>query len=78
VSPPPAGSGTGSGSGTGKGGTGTSTSLADALKRAQQAYDDGQKALRASDWQKYGEAQKRLAAALKDAQALEKGAKQGQ
>jgi uncharacterized membrane protein (UPF0182 family) len=54
--PPPAGAG---------------ASLKDALNRAQQAYDDGQRALRAGDWVKYGEAQQRLATALKDARAAE-------
>ncbi len=62
--PPPTASGPGTGD----------SSLADALDRAQQAYEDGQKALKQGDFQKYGEAQKRLEAALKDAQALEKGA----
>jgi hypothetical protein len=62
----------------GSGGTGTgSSSLQDALNRAQKAYDDGQAALRAGDWQKYGDAQQRLATALKDAQAAEKAEKQG-
>jgi uncharacterized protein len=71
----------GGGGGGGSGGSGTagrppahaSPSLKDALARAQQAYDDGQQALKDGDWQKYGAAQKRLAAALKDAQAAEKG-----
>jgi uncharacterized membrane protein (UPF0182 family) len=48
--------------------------LTQALTDAQKAYDDGQKALQKGDWQAYGEAQKRLAAALKQAQAAEKSA----
>ncbi|MFC4032538.1 UPF0182 family protein [Streptomyces polygonati] len=51
---------------------GASGALQDALDRAQQAYDDGQSALKAGDWGKYGDAQKRLAAALKDARAAER------
>ncbi|MEV6011563.1 UPF0182 family protein [Streptomyces sp. NPDC051976] len=49
--------------------------LQQALADAQKAYDDGQAALKASDWVKYGEAQKRLADALKAAQDAEKGTK---
>lgn len=54
---------------------GDDSAVQDALTRAQQAYDDGQAALKAGDWDKYGEAQKRLAAALKDAQDAERAAK---
>ncbi|WNI17905.1 UPF0182 family membrane protein [Actinacidiphila sp. ITFR-21] len=57
-SPPPSSAGSGS-------------ALRDALSRAQQAYDDGQRALKDGDWATYGEAQKRLAAALEDAQEAE-------
>lgn len=48
------------------GGGGTTDSLAAAIARAQAAYDDGQKALKAGDFTAYGEAQKRLEAALTD------------
>jgi uncharacterized membrane protein (UPF0182 family) len=51
--------------------------LQQALADAQKAYDDGQAALKASDWVKYGEAQKRLADALKQAQDAEKGTSKG-
>ncbi len=45
--------------------------LAAALDDAQKAYNDGQTALRAGDFAAYGEAQKRLEAALDRAQAAE-------
>ncbi len=45
--------------------------LAAALDDAQKAYNDGQTALRAGDFAAYGEAQKRLEAALERAQAAE-------
>ncbi len=41
-----------------------------ALARAQKAYNDGQAALRTNDFAAYGEAQKRLAAAIADAQKI--------
>lgn len=49
------------------------TDLASAYANAQKAYDEGQTALKAGDFAAYGEANKRLAEALKDIQsALEK------
>jgi uncharacterized membrane protein (UPF0182 family) len=76
---PPVDTGTGGSGGTGGTTTkppppssGASSGLQDALNRAQQAYDDGQAALKVGDWAKYGDAQERLAAALKDAQAAER------
>ncbi|HEY5836095.1 UPF0182 family protein [Streptomyces sp.] len=82
AAPPTGGSDGGSGSGAGSdggGGTGVeppagTPTLQQALDAAQKAYDDGQAALKRNDWAEYGEAQKRLAAALKDAQAAEKAA----
>ncbi|MBY8876940.1 UPF0182 family membrane protein [Actinacidiphila acidipaludis] len=53
---------------------GSTSDLQKALADAQQAYDDGQKAMQKGDWSAYGDAQKRLADALKRAQAAEKGA----
>ena len=44
--------------------------LAEALTEIQDAYTAGQEALKASDFAAYGEAQKRLDAAIKRAQAL--------
>jgi uncharacterized membrane protein (UPF0182 family) len=57
--------------------TGTTTppanaTVTQALADAQKAYDAGQKALKAGDWTAYGQAQKDLAAALKQAQAAAK------
>ncbi|MEY4323784.1 MAG: hypothetical protein RL410_1565 [Actinomycetota bacterium] len=50
--------------------TGTAAEkLAKALSAAQKAYDDGQAALKQGDFSAYGAAQKRLAAAIKQAQA---------
>ncbi|MET8144616.1 UPF0182 family protein [Sphaerisporangium sp. NPDC005288] len=49
------------------------TDLATAYNNAQKAYDDGQKAIKSGDFAAYGEAQKRLADALKQLQsALDK------
>jgi uncharacterized protein len=45
---------------------GVTTDLAKAFANAQKAYDDGQKAIKSGDFAGYGEAQKRLAQALKD------------
>ncbi|MCL2551009.1 MAG: UPF0182 family protein [Actinomycetia bacterium] len=72
---PPADSGSTGGSGAkppSTGGTGT-PELQKALADAQQAYDDSQTAMQHGDWTAYGAAQKRLADALKRAQAAEKG-----
>lgn len=41
-----------------------------ALAKAQKAYSDGQAALRNNDWAAYGEAQKRLSAAIAEAQKI--------
>ncbi|MET9223157.1 UPF0182 family protein [Streptomyces sp. NPDC088197] len=49
--------------------------LEQALTDAQKAYDDGQAALKKGDWQAYGEAQKKLSEALKQAREAEKAAK---
>jgi uncharacterized membrane protein (UPF0182 family) len=49
-------------------------SLRQALTDAQEAYDDGQAAMKKGDWGAYGDAQRRLASALKQAQAAEKAA----
>ena len=38
-----------------------------AVKDAQKAFDDGQKALAKGDWKAYGDAQKALQAALQQA-----------
>ena len=46
------------------------TDLDKALADAQKAYDDGVTALKNNDFQAYGEAQKRLADAIKRAQSL--------
>jgi uncharacterized membrane protein (UPF0182 family) len=46
--------------------------LAAAIAAAQQAYADGQEALQAGDFAKYGEAQKRLATALERAAAAQR------
>ncbi|MFG1809388.1 UPF0182 family protein [Streptomyces sp. NPDC049040] len=43
--------------------------LQQALADAQKAYDDGQVAMKKSDWDAYGDAQRRLGNALKRAQA---------
>lgn len=45
--------------------------LKDALERANQAIQDGQKALAANDWAAYGESQQRLQSAIEDALAAE-------
>ncbi len=52
-------------------------SVQDALTRAQQAYEAGQKALQKGDWKAYGEDQKKLGDALKDAQEAEHRAGKG-
>jgi hypothetical protein len=41
-----------------------------ALARAQKAYNEGQAALRTNDWAAYGTAQKKLAAAIAEAQRI--------
>ncbi|WP_202239058.1 UPF0182 family protein [Actinacidiphila reveromycinica] len=46
-----------------------------ALTKAQKAYDDARSAMRKGDWTAYGEAQKRLGKALKEAERAEKAAK---
>jgi uncharacterized membrane protein (UPF0182 family) len=49
-----------------------------ALSDAQKAYEDGEKARVSGDWGAYGEAQKKLKAALdRAAKASEKGGKPG-
>ncbi|TKA10640.1 UPF0182 family membrane protein [Actinacidiphila oryziradicis] len=48
------------------------STVTQALADAQKAYDAGQKALKAGDWTAYGQAQRDLAAALKQAQAAAK------
>ncbi|MGW1891236.1 UPF0182 family membrane protein [Streptomyces sp. NPDC002004] len=65
----------------GGGGGDQNPTVKQALADAQKAFDDGQAALKENDWKAYGEAQDRLAAALKraaDAQAqAEKAAGNG-
>jgi uncharacterized membrane protein (UPF0182 family) len=51
--------------------TDPATALAIALAQAQEAYNDGQRALARGDFAAYGEAQERLKAALDDAAAAE-------
>jgi uncharacterized membrane protein (UPF0182 family) len=74
--PPPADTSPGSGGTAAKpppsGGTGADD-LRNALNDAQKAYDDGQAAMKRGDWKAYGDAQSRLADALKRAQEAEKG-----
>lgn len=56
-----------------KGGTGdVQTQLAEAVKDAQEAYTDGQEALKNGDFATYGEAQERLKAALDKVARLQK------
>jgi len=57
------------GGGTGTGGTATTPALKAALVDAQKAFTDGQEALKKGDFAAYGEAQKRLQAAIADAVA---------
>jgi hypothetical protein len=45
-----------------------------ALDDAQKAYDDAQAALKKGDWTAYGDAQDRLADALRQAREAQKGA----
>ncbi|SCK12618.1 hypothetical protein H181DRAFT_00759 [Streptomyces sp. WMMB 714] len=47
----------------------------EALEKAQEAYDDGQRALEKGDWKEYGKAQDDLEAALEDARDAEEEAK---
>ncbi len=47
----------------------------EALKKAQEAYDDGQSALEKGDWKEYGKAQDDLESALEDARDAEEEAK---
>ncbi|RCG29528.1 UPF0182 family protein [Sphaerisporangium album] len=49
--------------------TGVPTDLTKAFDNAQKAYDDGQAAIKSGDFAAYGEAQKRLAQALKELEA---------
>ena len=65
TTPPPAGGGTGSG------GTTTDPALKAALAEAQKAFADGQEALKKGDFTAYGEAQKRLQAAIARAVAAQ-------
>jgi hypothetical protein len=77
-SPPPAD--TGSSGGTAKPpppGSAANPALQLALQQAQQAYEDGQAALTKGDWTAYGDAQRRLGAALKQAEQAEKSTKKG-
>jgi uncharacterized membrane protein (UPF0182 family) len=57
--------------GTGTGGTASSPALKAALAQVQKAFSDGQAALKTGDFAAYGEAQKRLQAAIADAVAAE-------
>jgi len=57
--------------GTGTGGTVSTPALKAALAAAQKAFSDGQNALKNGDFTAYGEAQKRLQAAIADAVAAE-------
>jgi uncharacterized membrane protein (UPF0182 family) len=73
-----AGADTGEDDGNTNGGTTTppptggngSAALAAAVAKAQTAYDDGQKALKAGDFAAYGQAQKRLSDALAEIERL--------
>ncbi|WP_189037488.1 UPF0182 family membrane protein [Streptomyces daqingensis] len=47
----------------------------EALEKAQEAYDDGQRALEKGDWKEYGKAQDDLESALEDARDAEEEAK---
>ncbi len=49
--------------------TGVTPDLTSAINNAQKAYDDGQEAIKKGDFAAYGEAQKRLAEALKELEA---------
>jgi len=72
---PPTGGGTGGGTSPTPSPTPTGSveaQLAVALTEAQSAYDDGQEALKSSDFTAYGVAQKKLAAALARAESLAK------
>ncbi len=61
---------TGSGSGSGSGSSGADTSaLAQAIQDIQDAYDEGQAALKKGDFAAYGEAQKKLQEAIERAEA---------
>jgi uncharacterized protein len=55
--------------GKGTGGTATSPALKAALEDAQKAFTDGQEALKRGDFAAYGQAQKRLQAAIAEAVA---------
>jgi uncharacterized membrane protein (UPF0182 family) len=71
-------SGSSNGSGGDKSGdakTDRSPSLNKALKDAKQAMEDSDAAMKAGDWAKYGQAQKRLQAAIDAAQKAEAEAK---
>ena len=57
--------------GTGAGGTAAGPALKAALAEVQKAFSDGQLALKKGDFTAYGEAQKRLKAAIADAVAAE-------
>ena len=59
------------GGGTGSGGTTTDPALKAALAEAQKAFADGQEALKKGDFTAYGEAQKRLQAAIARAVAAQ-------
>ena len=63
TTPPPAGGGIKTG------GTATTAALKAALAEVQKAFADGQEALKKGDFTAYGEAQKRLQAAIADAVA---------
>ncbi len=52
--------------------SGTDSTVKQAIKDAQQAYDDEQQAMKDGDWTAYGEAQQRLEEALERAAAAEK------
>ena len=63
------GAGSGAGGSAPSAGRAPSGSVAQAIEDAQQAYDDGQAAIKRGDWKAYGEAQDRLQKALNAAAA---------
>ncbi|MEE4543210.1 UPF0182 family protein [Streptomyces sp. V4-01] len=75
AAPPPAAAPPASGGTAGKqppASAGDRAAMSAALTDAQQAYDDGQAAMRKGDWKAYGDAQDRLADALRRAREAQK------
>jgi uncharacterized membrane protein (UPF0182 family) len=71
---PAAGGASPNAEGSGKPAPPGGTSLRQALADAQQAMDDSDAAMKKGDWDAYGDAQRRLATALQEAQAAAKAA----